>query len=196
MTTKSIESVEQSMRNIFSNPPMFLRCLDMIGKGRIPIVHEIQIALCAMEILINNRLKVNFLSDAVALLSKSLCQIESSMDSLTLELRIANEELFDKMKIDWPNFCVEFIDYLCFAQRIPFAVPVAIQAVSNIAPLISSSQNSSIAKLWRSIPGISRAIESVSEPSKITNIGTMRRACIQSTLPIPLIKAYIILADS
>jgi hypothetical protein len=193
--SQSNEIVAQSMEKVRLNPPLFLRCLDLMGKRLIPAVIAAKMALCAMEILIRLNRKFNFLPDAIYLLSIAISEIESSFDSMALEHCIANEELLQEVKLHWCEFCARFLEYLCFARKIPFAVSVAIQVVNTITPLINSNTKCSIAALWRDVSGSQRVFESVEHLSKVSNLATLRKACITSELPVPLVKCYMTLAD-
>jgi hypothetical protein len=175
------------------DPPTFLKCLNLIGKRFIPTVIEVKMALRAMQILTQSKGKLDHLPKAIHLLSSALCNIEFSIGSMSLELSIENEELIEKLKLEWSNFCAEFVHYLCFAKKVAFAIPVAIQVVSRTISLMSSSSSASIAILWGRIPGMRRTLESVSDISRVSNLVNLRRACIASLLPIPLVKAYVML---
>jgi hypothetical protein len=182
------------MAQMCVDPPAFLKCLDLIGKRFIPTVIEVKMALCAMQILIQFKGKLNDLPHAIHLLSSALSNIEFSIGSLwSLELCIENEDLIDKLKLEWSNFCAEFVHYLCFAKTVAFATPVAIQVISRAILLMSSNNSASIAILWSRIPGTRRTLESVSDTSRVTNLVNLRKACIASFLPIPLVKAYVML---
>lgn len=176
-------------------PPIFLKCLDLMGKRVIPTVVLMNMALCSMENLTKLKRKVNFYPEAICLLAFAISNVESSLNSMALEHSIENEELIEKLKLHWSDFCAEFIEYLCFAQKIPFSVSVAIRVVSFIVPLMNSSNKTNIAVLWGGIAGTQRVLESVTDLSRVANLTNLRRACITSSLPIPLVKAYFMLTD-
>ena len=177
------------------DPPSFLKCLELMGKRYIPTLIEVSMAMRAMRIIIQFKRKVNFLPEAICLLSSALVSMESSISSMPLGICIENEELIETLKVDWSNFCVEFVDHLCFASKIPFSIPVAIQVVSNTASLIRSGSKASIAVLWGRIPGTRRVLESVADISRVANLENLRKACMASVLPAPLLKAYVMLTD-
>jgi hypothetical protein len=196
LETKSVESITQFMCRQVLHPPHFLRCLDLMGKSFLPTVIVVEMSSCAMKILLQHKRKMNVISEAIPLLTFAISQIESSIDVKSLELYITHEELFEKLKIDWSNFCLEFIDYLVLAPKIPFAVSVSSVVVSFIVPLINSGTRANIAILWRSILGTGRVLESVVEHSRVINLTQLRRACIASDLPLPLVKAYVTLTTT
>jgi hypothetical protein len=183
------------MEQMRSNQPLFLRCLEYTGNSSIPTVLTAKMALRAMDILLQSRKKFNCLAEAIYLLSIAMAKIESSIRSIALEHCIANEELFDQLKRSWSDFCAQFVEYLCFAQTIPFAVSVSVQMVSTIIPLLSSKEKSNIAVLWSGVAGMQRVFESVPTLSSVSNLANLRRACITSELPLPLVKSYMALAD-
>ena len=194
---KSVENCTQFMNRLGTslvlNPSIFFRCLDVMGKGVLPTILVVEMASCAMKILIQCKRKLSCLSEAIPLISFALSQIESSIDAKSLELYITHEELFEQLKLDWSNFCVEFIKYLCFAPKIPFAVSVSIHVITHIVLLVPNGHKHNIAVLWRSISGTGRVLESVAEFSRVTNLAQLRRAFISSELPLPLVKAYVTL---
>ena len=190
-----MQLMEKSMEQMRSNPPMFLRCLDHMGKCLIPTVLSAKMALCAMDILLRFKRNFDFLPEAIYLLSHALTKIESSIQSMNLDHSIANEELVDQVKLSWSDFCAQFVDHLCFADRIPFAAAVAIHMVSVVVPLISSNKKSDIAVLWSGVPGMQRVFESVPALSSVSNLVNLRKACISSDLPLPLVKSYMTLVE-
>jgi hypothetical protein len=196
LESQSIETAGNAIVEMPFNPAILLRCLAHIGHRLVTTAVSVKIAMCAAKRFIQLKHKMGFLniSKGIDSMSFALSMIESSIDSMTLELCIANEELFENLKLIWSEFCAEFVDYLCFAQNIPFAVIVARQVLASIVTLMSSSDKNKIAALWRSISGVQRITESLPEHSRVSTLVHLRKACISSDLPLPLAKSYILLA--